>query len=121
MMKKIAAVLTLCLLVFALASCGSADNSKIIGTYDLVSASGNRINVTQDQIDTLKAIGMTATLEVNDDGTAVMNLFDKKYDMTYDISKMIFVIDGKNAKFKCDGTTLTLSDSDAKLVFEKRS
>ena len=109
-----------CVILFALASCGAMLKSEIVGTYDWVSATGNYMNITEEQIDALKAIGVSATLEVRDDNTAEMDIYGNKVEITYNLSKMIFIVNGKNTKFTFDGSKITIVSNGTTMVFLKR-
>lgn len=118
--KKITGIVIACLFIFSLSSCGFMKKSQIVGTYDLVSATGNGVSITESQMDTMKALGMTATLEVRDDGTATMDLFGEKMELTYNLNKMVFSSNGSDAKFTFDGTEIAFSEDGTSLVFTKR-
>ena len=118
-MKKVACLIITCLLLFAAVSCGTTDNSKFVGTYELSKAQGVGINLTSEQIDALKAIGMTATLEIKADNTAVMDLFGEKLNFTYDLRKMIFTYEGKDEKFTFDGNIVAFNNEGRALEFTK--
>lgn len=121
LLKKAACVIISFLFIFTLVSCGAADNSKIVGTYQLTKAQGVGINLTSEQIDSLRAIGMTATLEMNDDNTAVMDIFGEELHFTYDIGKMIFIYEGKKEKFTFDGEVIAFNNEGRELEFTKVS
>lgn len=108
-----------CLFIFSAASCGAVDNSKLVGTYELSKAQGVGISLTSEQIDALKAIGMTATLEIKDDNTAVMDLFGEKLNFTYNLRKMIFTFEGKDEKFTFDGNIIAFNNEGRALEFTK--
>ena len=118
--KKITGSVIACLFIFSLSSCGFMKKSQIVGTYDLVSATGNGVSITESQMDTMKALGMTATIEVRDDGTATMDLFGEKMELTYNLNKMVFSSNGSDAKFTFDGTEIAFSEDGTSLVFTKR-
>lgn len=120
MMKKAVCAMMTCVIFFSLASCGAMLKSEIVGTYDWVSATGNYMNITEEQIDALKAIGVSATLEVRDDGTATMDIAGEKTELTYNLNKMTFTSDGKTFKFTFDGKKLTFTGNGSVLVFVKQ-
>ncbi len=107
------------LLLLSLCSCSSS-KEKIVGTYDLISANGGGMNLSEERIEQFRAMGLTATLEVRDDNTAEMDIFGQKVEMTYNFSKMIFTTNGKNTKFKFDGSSITIVSNGTTMVFEKR-
>ncbi len=119
-MKRIASAIVVCLFVLTLASCASMKKAQIVGTYDLVSASGSGINFTEKEINAMKALGMSATLVVREDGTASMDVYGEKLELTYDLNKMVFTAEGSDAKFTFDGSRISFSEDGTTLVFEKR-
>ncbi len=118
-MKKISCILITFLFVLTLVSCGSVNKSKIVGTYELSKAEGVGISLTQEQIDSMKAIGLTATLEIKDDNTAVMDIFGEKLDFTYDLRKMVFTYEDKDEKFTFDGEKIAFNNEGRALEFTK--
>ena len=73
--------------------------------------------ITEEDIQMLKELGLVATLECFEDGTAVLDLFGEKMDLTYDTQKMIFVIEGQETKFKYDGGKIMITEGDDSLTF----
>ena len=67
----------------------------------------------------MKAIGLTATLEIKDDGTAVMDIFGEKLNLTYDLRKMTFTYEGKDEKFTFDGSRVAFNNEGRSLEFTK--
>ena len=123
MMKKSiqsVCLLTSLFLLFALVSCSAVRKSDLVGTYDLVSITGGGMNLTEEQVDAMEAIGMTSTLEIREDDTAIMDIYGTQTRYGYQISKMIFTADGKNTKFRFDGSRITIEAGSATIVFEKR-
>lgn len=120
-MKKVVCGIVTILFVLLLVSCSTVNKSKLVGNYELSRAEGVGINLTQTQIDSMKALGLTATLEVKDDGTATMELFGEKMDFTYDLKKMIFSYNGKDEKFTFDGEKIAFNNEGRKLEFTKVS
>lgn len=120
MMKKLAYMIIACLFVFSLASCSSVRKSDFVGVYELSKAEGVGVSLSQAQIDSMKAIGLTSTLEVMEDNTAHMKLFDEvDLTFTYDLSKMTFEYEGKKEKFTFDGKTIAFNNEGRKLEFTK--
>ena len=112
------AVLTV-VCILSLSSC-SATKKNIVGTYNLISATGGGMSIPDEQLNNFKSMGLTATLEVRDDNTAEMDIFGQKVEMTYNINKMIFTVNGKNTKFTFDGSKITIVTNDTTMVFLKR-
>ncbi len=118
-MKKIAIAISVCILTLFISSCSAVDKSKFIGEYELSKAEGVGISLSQEQIDSMKAIGLTATLEIKDDGTAVMDIFGEKLNLTYDLRKMTFTYEGKDEKFTFDGSRVAFNNEGRSLEFTK--
>lgn len=114
----VCAILAL-LLLFSLSSCDTA-KGKIVGVYDLVSARGGGMDISDEKMEEFKAMGLSATLEVREDNTAGMDIYGSKVEMTYNLSKMIFTVDGKNTKFTFDGSRITIVTNGTTMVFVKR-
>ena len=107
------------MLLFSLASCSSINKSKFVGTYELTRAEGVGINLTREQIDSMKAVGITATLEIKDDGTAAMDVFGEKVELTYDLRKMTFSCNGKEEKFTFADDVVAFNNEGRKLEFTR--
>jgi hypothetical protein len=117
--KSCVCALLALILVFSLASCDTA-KEKIVGTYDLVSSRGGGMDISEQQMEIFRASGLSATLEVRDDNTAEMDIYGNKVEMTYNLSKMIFIVNGKNTKFTFDGSKITIVSNGTTMVFLKR-
>ena len=117
-MKKTASIILTFLFVLTLASCASM-KKKIVGTYELTKAEGSGISITEQQLQAAKLLGMTATLEVRSDGTATLDVFGEKTELTYNLDKMVFTNDGDDAKFTFDGKTIVISEDDTRMEFKK--
>ena len=121
MKKKIAGIVITFLFVLSLASCSGVSQDKFVGKYELSKAEGVGISLTQEQIDSMKALGLSASLEVKSDGTAVMDFIDEQIEFTYNLRKMTFSHDGKEENFTFDGEKIAFNNEGRKLEFTKVS
>ena len=78
-MKKLSVLCALALaLCFGLVSCGSAPEDytpNFAGSWELVQVEGDGSVLTQEDLATLKDIGMTCTFDLESDGTYSLNMF----------------------------------------------
>ena len=118
-MKKLTCATIVCLFLLSLCSCSKVKKSDFVGSYELSKAEGVGISLTQEQIDAMKAIGLSATLDIKEDNTAIMNVFGEEIHFTYDLRKMIFTCEGKDEKFTFDGKTIAFNNEGRKLEFTK--
>ena len=119
-MKRTIIILLSAVLVLVLAACGGKEgnNLDITGYYELVSVTaGSGAETTDEDIQMLKDLGMTASLECFEGGKAVLDLFGDTLDLTYDTSKMTFTINGEEAGFKFTDGNIILEDGDNTLTF----
>ena len=118
-LKKTACMILTVLLAIFLVSCSRVNKSDFVGRYELSRAEGVGINLTQEQIDSMKVVGLTAILEINDDGTAKMDIFGEKLELTYDLRKMTFSCEGKEEKFTFEGDKVAFNNEGRKFEFTK--
>lgn len=92
----------------------------IIGTYELTEVSSSDAQgVTREELQQLKDYGMTCTLEVKEDNTAVMDLFGDKQELKWDAEN--FYMEDSPAPYRFDGSEILIEDESkgGMLVFER--
>ena len=93
-------MLVLLPLVLVLTACGSSLNPEdVAGNYVLISMTAADHSVNTQSIQELYDQGYVATMTVRKDGTAAMDIFGKKIELTYDLGKMVFRGGGADAPF----------------------
>ena len=92
------------------------NKANIAGTYDLISMEQNGESV--GDIDKLKELGFTATLELKEDKTGVLNVFGQSQDITYDDKNI--TSDGQAVPYKFADNKITLEQDGQKMVFQKK-
>ena len=116
-MKKILRALLALSLVFCLFSC-KAKNPDISGNYQLLKIDAGDSSVSEDDMKTLRDMGMDILLTVEKDGTAKLDVFGEITNMTFDFEKMTFSADGSsNMDFKYENKQLILTDSSGSMYF----
>lgn len=113
-MKKLLLSLVLVCSLFLLVGCTGNSNKDMVGTYKGVEMTEG--DTTYDE-ETLDKLGVGFSLEVKEDGTAVLDLAGDKTELKYD-GKYFSDGESKSAyTFKDD--TITISAEDMSLVFKK--
>ena len=112
-MKRLLLCFVVLCSVFLLAGCGSV-NKDMVGTYKGIEMTEGDTTYDEKTLDTL---GVSFTLEVKDDGTAILDLAGDKTKLKYD-SKYFSDSESKSKYTFKDGV-LTISSEDASMVFKK--
>lgn len=138
-MKKISIVLAVFVLVFLLCGCGkdfistasaeqcptekehiTIDVANLAGTYSLSSLLINGQDETSN-IGVLEASGLYCELEISENGSGAINVFDDKADVVFDGERMLMFTnsasDGVN--FTYDGHALSFVYNGYELTFTK--
>ena len=126
MNKRIGILAALCLafaLCFTLVGCGGGvDKSLYTGEWTLESGSDG--NLTKENLDKMKQLGMEVTLTLKDDGTGSLNLFGEAMDVTWEATSNTegkLTLQGESAALKLENGKLTMSDStNASMTFAKK-
>lgn len=121
-MKKLLSLLLAAILLCSL--CGvsalAEKYADIFGEYTLIDLySADMEEDTAGIVQAMAALGMSATLVVNEDGSALMDIFGEQQALTFDFDAQT-VSDGEDAiPFSFDGEKLTIGDEDQGFVFSK--
>lgn len=103
-MKKTGIVLLALTIVLALVGCGikkkddtgggvpGVNNATIAGYYEIIYMDGDSMN--EEDLKVFKDAGLTISLTINEDGTAVLDMLGEKKEMEYDLNKMRMKYDG---------------------------
>ena len=121
-MKKILAVLLAAILLCSL--CGATalaeKYEEIFGEYTLI----NMLSADSDEdmtemVQAMAAMGMSATLLVNEDGSAVMDMFGEQQELSFDFDAQT-VSDGEEViPYSFDGEELIIGNEEQGFVFSK--
>lgn len=88
----------------------------IAGTYKLTGMEKDGKDQS-DSLSLLKDLGLSASLELNEDKTGVLHLFGEDEDLTY--NRTTFTIDGNETGYTYDDDKIIFEDSGTKLTFTK--
>ena len=115
------ALILLLLIIFRGCGTGGASSRDISGLYKIESVIGSTEGaLTQEMLEEMQSNGLDITLDVSDDGTAVMDFFGQQIDLSYDLEKRTIDIDGNETSFKYSGGKLTWRTDDSTMVFKKQ-
>lgn len=126
-MKKLFRNLIISTVLF-LNACGIGKeelNRDVIGTYELSRIEGGSADagITDEEIQELKEFDLSCSLKMNEDGTAVLNIFGEEELFTWNNEFLKYKDTDKTVSYEADGTTLTITDTDTSqsLVFDKNN
>lgn len=126
MSKRIGIIATLCFafaLCFALVGCGGVDKSNYTGEWKL--AYGSDENLDADSIALMDSLGLSVTLQLNEDGSGSLSLFGDVQDVKWEASSNTegkVTLEGSEAKMKLENSELTIVDStEASMTFKRSS
>ena len=122
-MKRLVSVTALALAVLMLllsfAACGKKSDSddedaSISGTYKMTDVKGDNTKLYKEMMDRF-------TLEVKDNGDAVLKLKDSEIkQLQFDVGSGKVTIDGSQIPFSYDNDSITIEDGTGKMVFERK-
>ena len=113
----------LLVLVFLCSFCGIqavADGpNEICGSYTLANMDDGSGRDMSEVMPMLAALGMSATLVIEEDGTAKLDLFGQKEEFTIDFENGVAKAGDTELKVSYKDETLTIGDGDMAMVFTK--
>ena len=120
-MKLIKRLMTMVLTVFmvtALTACSSTPKvDPAVGYWKLTSMiDEDGVEKTED-VATLDELGLIVTLEIAEDGAAVLDMFGEATEMTYADGKM--TLGDETINVTVDGDKLTMEENGQSLIFTK--
>ena len=120
-MKLLKRLMTLALTVFmvtALAACSSKPKvDPAVGYWTLVDMLDEDGQSGKDDVDLLAQLGMFVTLEITEDGKAVLDMFGEQTELNYADGKM--TLGEEKIDITVDGDTLTMAENGQSLIFER--
>lgn len=90
---------------------------SMAGKYEVIEMTMGDETVSKEELDALKTLGYTVTIELNDNGTGSIESYGVKEDITYDDNSMTAA--GQKMSYTREGSKITLEQEDTKMVFEK--
>ena len=95
--------------------------AELPGYYDLVSLRTEGNEFSDELLTRLRQLGMPMILELREDGTAVLGIFDQAIALTLDAGRMQVFSEGKTMPFFYLDGRLRIQDGEQFMIFERRS
>ena len=89
----------------------------LVGKYELVEMISKEKSYTREDLQALKSINLTVTIELKEDKSAILDLFGSKQNFKYD--EKYFYSNDDIISFTLDNNILKLYNSEESLTFEK--
>lgn len=96
-------------------------STDFVGTWSLIGAEGVE-DISQEDLEQMKELGATITLTLDEDGAAVLELAGEYLEGTWEAKTSttgVFVIDDARHQMELKDETLTLSNPDGAMIFER--
>ena len=120
-MKRMLSLLLAAVLLIAL--CGvtafADDASELVGSYVLTGIAGEGFDITPEILELFQKLGLSITLTVNEDGSAVMELLDETEQMRFNFAERTVIIDGELYSYAYQDGSIFIDFGDGGLTFSK--
>ena len=93
---------------------------ELPGYYDLVSLRTEGGEFSDELLTRLRQLGMPMILELREDGSGVLGIFDQAIALTLDTEKMLAFSEGKTLPFFYLEGRLRIQDGTQFMIFERR-
>lgn len=92
-------------------------NKNIEGYYEIYEINANDTNYSNEEIQSLKKLGLKGSLELKEDKTGILDMFGQRKELTYDNSKM--TVNGELIPYKVEGDKIILKQEGEEQIFKK--
>ena len=96
-----------------------AVSMNFCGSYVLTEVSSPEFSLSAEELDAIRGLGIPLQLEILQDGSAVMNVFDLKTEMVCDSDNMLLRTAREDLFYFYQDGRLTVVDGEDHLCFEK--
>ena len=96
-------------------------SEELPGAYVLNEVTSPEFSLSSDELSAIRSLGIPLSLELAEDGSAVMTVFDQKAEMICDTDSMLFHTGKGDLFFFYQDDILTIVDGEDRMVFEKTS
>ena len=90
---------------------------NIVGKYELVEMKTSEKSYTKEDLESLKSMNLSVTIELKEDKTATLDLFGSKQDFSYD--DKYFYANDDTINYTYENNQLKLFNNEESLIFEK--
>lgn len=126
MKRFLLAVMCACVLVVGLVGCSdpiAASKTAFTGTWQIYSMTDGETERAPEDIDKLRDMGMNVYLELNEDGTAVLNLFGSEDEGSWEpktaTTASVTLSSGAAVEMTISDDKLSMKENDNVLTFSK--
>ncbi len=103
--------------LFLICGCAKSEpqlNPDLAGTYLLQKIDGGSVDegIGEEKILGLQELDLQCTLQLNEDGTAVMDIYGEQETFSWTNDELVYTESGEAVPFTADGTTLTVMDEE---------
>ena len=95
--------------------------AELPGYWDLVSLHTEEDEFSDELLARLRQLGMPMILDLREDGSAVLGIFDRAIAMEMDLGRMLVVSEGKTLPFFYLDGRLRIQDGALFMIFERRT
>jgi hypothetical protein len=96
-------------------------SEELPGTYLLNEITSPDLSLSSNELSSIRSLGIPLSLEVMEDGSTVLTVFDLKKEMICDTDSMLFRTGDEDLFFFYQDGILTMVDGEDRMVFEKAS
>lgn len=93
--------------------------SKRVGTYEISSLYLN--GEEENSVDLLKALGLTASIELRDDNTCTVNLFGEQNECTYTDTALHMTESDTDTPYTYQNNEITITDNGNSMTFARKT
>ena len=94
-------------------------SEELCGSYVLTEVTSPEFSLSAEELDAIRGLGIPLQLEILQDGSAVMNVFDLKTEMVCDSDNMLLRTAREDLFYFYQDGRLTVVDGEDHLCFEK--
>ena len=94
-------------------------SEELCGSYVLTEVTSPEFSLSAEELDAIRGLGIPLQLEILQDGSAVMNVFDLKTEMVCDSDNMLLRTGREDLFYFYQDGRLTVVDGEEHLCFEK--
>lgn len=120
-MKKMISLLLVMLMLCGV--CGlqafADDAAELPGVYTMIDMNDGETENAAELLALMASMGMSPTLTIEEDGSAVMDLFGETMQLSFDFEAHTAVSEGEAIPYTVEGDTITFSNDGMSMVFSK--
>ena len=94
-------------------------SEELPGIYMLVEITSPELSLSADKLAAIRSLGIPLELELLEDGSAILSVFDLKTEMAFDADNMLFRTGNADLFFFYRDGVLTVVDGEEHMVFER--